>query len=64
MDVDEIVEKVANLTIAEDEDEDIVLLMELVHKAQLDLCWSLVGRLFTEKFIRLNEMSQVMMTNW
>lgn len=63
MDIDSMVEKVAEVSL-EDESIEIDIIPGESTNETWDLRWALVGRFVGERFIRLHEMSQIMASNW
>lgn len=65
MDMEGMAAKVAEVTI---EDEDVEVDIDIPpgegDQLKYDLRFALVGRFLSERFIRLNEMSQIMASNW
>lgn len=65
--VEDMTEKVAEVSIEEEEEDDVLdmdLLNIEVTQKTYDLQYAFVGRFLTERFIRVNEMSQVLGANW
>lgn len=61
--VEDMTEKVAEVSIEEEEEDDVLdmdLLNIEVTQKTYDLQYAFVGRFLTERFIRVNEMSQVL----